>query len=183
MSIFIVVLVVLAVGIWLGFLIGFSRAMREAAARMQRPKRPVIAWFLIAGASICLAVAVSASLYSWHFVSTAARATGTVTELREHTDKEHDSTSYAPTFSFRDAAGVEHTVVSTLYSSPPQHRIGETVPVLYRPTDPQSARVDGYWYLWGLPTITGLLGGFYLPVGLVVLFWPRIAARFRRQTV
>jgi hypothetical protein len=180
MGTLILVLVILGIGIWIGFMIGFSKAMFKVAARMQRPKRPVIAWVIIAMACICLVIAAGSSLHSWRFVSTAARTTGTVTELRDYTDRENGGTSYAPTFSFRDSGGVEHSVASSLYSSPPQHRVGDTLPVLYRPNEPTSARVDGYWYLWGMPTVTGILGGLYLPVGIVILFWPRIAARIGR---
>jgi hypothetical protein len=53
--------------------------------------------------------------------------------------------------------------------------------ILYRPSDPQSARVDDHRHLWGVPTITDLIGCFYLPVGLVVLFWTRLVGRFRRR--
>lgn len=181
MGVFIVILVVLAVGIWLGFIIGFSRAMREVVARMRGPKRRATAWFLIAGACVCFVVAVSTSLYSWYFVSTALRTTGTITELRERTEKEHGGIAYAPIYKFRDAAGAEHSVASNLYSAPPLHRVGDTVQVLYHPTDPVNARIDGYWYLWGIPTVTGLLSGLYLPLGLIVFFWPRIIGRFGGQ--
>jgi hypothetical protein len=176
-----IILAVFALGIWCGFLIGFSRAMRQAAVRMQGPGRRATPWVFIAGGSISLVIALAALLHSWWFVNTAARATGIVIEMREQTDKEDGATTYSPTFRFRDASGAEHTVASTASSSPPRHRIGDAVRVLYRPSDPESARIDGYWYLWGFPTITGFVGTFSLAIGLVVLFWPRLLARFKRQ--
>jgi hypothetical protein len=177
MGIAIIIFVVLAFGISFGFITCVLRTLAKQGL-LPRPKRPAVAWFLMGSACICLVVALGAAFYSWHFVGTAERTTGTIIEMREQRDKENGGTLYAPTFSFRDASGVQHIVASNVWSAPPQHRVGDTVAVLYQPTDPQGARMNGYWHLWGLPTITGLLGGIYLPIGLVLLFWPRIIGRY-----
>jgi hypothetical protein len=181
MGILILVLVVLATGVWLGFLLGFSKSMREVAKQTQaRSNRPLIGRLFVGAGCVCLVVAIGATLYSWNFIRTALRTTGTVIEMREQTDKETGDKLHAPTVAFHDPDGTERRITSNLYSDPPLHRVGDTVPVLYQPDAPDSARVDGFWYHWGLTTIAGLLGGLQLSVGLVVLHWPKITARLRR---
>ena len=84
-----------------------------------------------------------------------------------------------PSVSFRDAQGAEHIVYSSTASYPPKHQVGDTVRVLYSPEHPRDAKIESFFSLWGLPFVTGLLAAFYLPLGLLVWFWPRIVARFR----
>jgi hypothetical protein len=168
----------LVIGIQIGFFIGFSRVMRAAATRLQ-PRRPVIAWFIIGSAVICLLIAIVSFFYSWTFSRSVVRAEGKVIQLRERQDSEH-GTMYSPVVLFRDSSGADHTINSSGYSTVPHHRIGESVVVLYRPDEPSSAKLNEFMEVWGLPTIAGFLAGFYLPVGFMVLYWPKIWQRFQR---
>jgi formate/nitrite transporter FocA (FNT family) len=182
MGILILVLVVLAAGVLLGFLLGFSKSMRETAKQTPaRSNRPFIGRLFFGAGCICLVVAIGATFYSWNFIRTAHRTTGTVIEMREQTDKETGSKNYAPTVVFKSLGGTEHQITTSFYSYPPLHLIGDTVPVLYHPDTPDSARVDGFWYHWGLTTIAGILGGLHMSAGLVVLRWPRIRGRLGRS--
>ena len=182
MGILILIMVVLTAGISIGFMLGFSRAMREAANRIHGTKRPVIAKLVIGLGCAALVGALATSLHTWHFTRIAQRASGTVIEMRQQTDKDSGSVIYAPTFRFQDATGAQHTVSSGFYSSPPEFHVGDGVTVLYRGDDPQTARIDSYWQVWGLPSLLGIIGSIELPVGLVILFWPKITGRLRRQT-
>ena len=182
MGTFILIAIVLVTGIWIGFLLGFSRAMREASSRIHGTRRPTIAWLLIGLGSLALAGALGTAIYFWHFTLTAQRTKGSIIEMREQTDKDSDTIVYAPTFRFADASGSSHTVSSSFYSSPPEFRVGDRVTVLYRSNAPEDARIDAYWQIWGLPTLLGIGGCVELPVGLIVLFWPRITGRFKNQT-
>jgi hypothetical protein len=179
MGTLILILVVLVAGISFGFMLGFSRAMREAASRIHGTKRPVIARLLIGVGCLALVVALATSLHTWHFTRVAQRTSGTVIEMREDTDKDSGSVSYAPTFRFQDATGAEHTVASSFFSAPPEFRVGDRVGVLYRAGSPKAARIDSYWQVWGLPSLLGIIGSIELPIGLVILFWPKITARLR----
>jgi hypothetical protein len=183
MGTLILIIVVLVAGISFGFMLGFSRAMREAASRIHGTKRPVIAARLVMGIGcLALIVALATSLHTWRFTRVAQRTSGTVIEMRENTDKDSGNVSYAPTFRFQDATGAEHTVASSLFSSPPEFRVGDRVGVLYRADSPTSARIDSYWQVWGLPSLLGIIGSIELPIGLVILFWPKITARFRKES-
>jgi hypothetical protein len=182
MGIVILIVVVLIAGISFGFILGFSRSMHEAASGIHGTRRPTIAWVIICLGCAALLGALGTMLYTWHFTSVAQRASGTVVEMREQTDKDSGSTSYAPTFHFQDASGSPHTVSSSFFSSPQEFHVGDVVTVLYRRDDPQSARIDSYWQVWGLPSLLGIGGCIELPIGLIVLFWPKIIVRFRGQT-
>jgi hypothetical protein len=163
-------------------MIGVSRAMREAAGKIHGMKRPVIAKLVIGMGCAVLVGALATALHTCHFTRIAQRTRGTVIEMRQQTDKDSGSVSYAPTFRFPDAAGAQHTVSSSFYSSPPEFHVGDSVAVLYRSDDPQTARIDSYWQVWGLPSLLGIIGSIELPVGLIVLFWLKITGRFRRES-
>ncbi|WP_246691131.1 MULTISPECIES: DUF3592 domain-containing protein [unclassified Mesorhizobium] len=45
---------------------------------------------------------------------------------------------------------------------------GDSVPVAYDPTDPQNASVDSFAGRWFLAGLAGLLGGFFLLIGIVL---------------
>ena len=182
MGIIILVVVILAAGIFIGFMIGFSRAMREAASKMQGPKRPVFGRVATTVGGLSLLFALGSWIYTVHFTHVAARTSGTVVEMLQQTDKDGDVT-YAPTFRFQDATGIQHTVSSSAYQSPPEFHVGDTVTVLYLRDAPQTARIDSFWQLWGLPSLAGIIGSITLSAGIIVMAWPKIVGRFRGQPV
>jgi hypothetical protein len=145
----------------------------------KRSTRKYIAGILIGGGIISGVVALVSFLVDWRFVGTAARADGRVIQVLEF--KGEDGPVYAPVFSFRDARGAEHTVYSSTASYPPEHEVGEAVRVLYSPQSPREAKIDRFFSLWLLPFITGVIASLYLPVGLLIWFWPRIVQRFRHD--
>lgn len=181
MGIFFITLAVLAVGTLLGLLLLLrdSRAELAAEARM----RTVGTLLCIVIGSVLLLTAGGSSLYSWHFVSTSVRTTGKITALRSKTDSKDGTTRFAPSFTFQDSAGGEHLVSASVYSAPSQHQVGDSVGVLYRPTNPQGARIDAYMHIWGLPTATGVFGVILLPFGLWQMLRHRLVARFRGQSL
>lgn len=74
-------------------------------------------------------------------------------------------------------AGAVHTVPSRVYSSAPEFRLGDPVPILFRPDAPESARIDSYWHVWGLASALGIISAIALPAGFVFVFFPRILSR------
>jgi hypothetical protein len=185
MGIFILVVVVLIAGISIGFMIGFSRAMREAAIKIYGRRHSFVVFGRLATilGSLSLLVAFGSWIYTLHFTHVAAHTSGMVIEMQQQTDKDTGSVSYAPTFRFQDAAGVQHTVSSGFFQSPPEFHVGDAVSVLYLSDAPQTARIDSFWQVWGLPSLAGLLGSFTLFVGLIVTFWPNIIGLFRGRSV
>lgn len=170
-------------GIWFGMLLGFSRAAREAAVKLQTNPRPRLAgWCLTAGGGLGLLVSAGTFLSDLHFAQEARPATGTVTEIRSLPNPQNRETTYTPTFRFADETGQAHTVASSLYQSPPAFQVGDRVPVLYLPANPQSARINTFSQMWLLPLLFGILGGVSVVIGQIVLRWPQIRARFQRRS-
>ena len=155
---------------------------KEKACPDHGTKRPAIAWTLIGIGGVFLVVALAFSLHAWHFTRIAQRTTANVIEMLSQTDKDSGMVTYAPTFKFQAADGSPHTVSSSFYSAPPAFHVGDSVTVLYRSDDPQTARIDSYWQVWGIASLFGIFGSVLLPAGLVVLFWPKITAPFRKRT-
>jgi hypothetical protein len=105
-----------------------------------------------------------------------------VVEVRPHSVGD-DETAYFAIFSFTDDKGGEHTVRSRLSSSPAQERVGDVIPILYPPSEPDRARIGTHRYVWGLTIASAVPGVVVLPVGLIILLWPTLAVRFRKETV
>jgi hypothetical protein len=102
------------------------------------------------------------------FVTGAARATGTVVDLRYERSSDGGG-AYYPTVAFVTAGGDSVTVRSRVGSSPPSWRVGETAEVLYDPANPLDARMSGFFQLHigsfvlgVLATVFGGIGGIWL---------------------
>ncbi len=171
----------LGAGIWFGFMLGFSKAMREAAAKMQTTRSPVLGWGATGVGTVMLFIALGTGLYNWHFIRVARTATGIVTEMRTSQGHDGNDLTYAPVFRFTDDSGQGHTVASTLYQSPPAFQVGDSVPVLYVPANPQSARINTFGQIWFIPIFLGIFGTIWVLIGQIVLRWPQIRAWFREE--
>jgi hypothetical protein len=176
-GIVILILITLATGIWIGFLLGFSKAMREAAARLAKPGKPVGGRIFLTAGILSLITALGFSIHSIHFSRNAARAKGQVLELREHHDKDQDTT-YSPVVSFRHAGGSTHLVESHSSSSPPSYHIGDTVPVIYPSRNPEDAKIDEFMEVCGAEVVCSSLGLIFILAGLASLYSGRIKQRF-----
>jgi hypothetical protein len=175
MGITILILVALGTGIWIGYLIGFSKAMREAAGRLvakAATSKPVRAWAFIAVSMTCLVLAVGFAIHTAFFLRVATRTNGRVVELRERRDKDN-RTTYFPVVSFHDAGGAEHLIESHTSTFPAGDHIGETLPVLYSNRNPEDAAIDQFMEIWGAAIISGVLGFIGLVAGFGELFWRR----------
>jgi hypothetical protein len=137
---------------------------------MQQGNTTTVPWVFIIVGFLALFGSIGTAIHSWDFVKHAVRGEGKITAMREQYDRKDQSSTYAPTFQFRDASGHEHTVESHTSSYPPAHRVGDIVPVIYKPSEPDNARIDSFLYNWGLPTLFGIIGIVGLPVGLCSLY-------------
>lgn len=117
---------------------------------------------------LCLAIAAVGTWSTKNFLDESLVAEGTVIAL-DPSSSDGD-TLFRPIVSFvtEDGSPVEFT--SSLGSSRPSHRVGDTVAVLYRPDDPTDAEIRGFWRLWFGPVVLGGLGSLFCAIGVVVLF-------------
>lgn len=116
--------------------------------------------------------------FSYHetsaFVKAASKAEGTVVDLvavdamRDHR-RSTASRVYKPTVHFINNQGQKVTFTSSLGSNPPSYTKGQTLEVLYDPAEPQQARINELFSLWGDAIFLGGMGGIFLAMGTIVL--------------
>ena len=100
------------------------------------------------------------------FLEQAARTTGLVVELSA--SETSDDVTYAPVVEF-EQEGRKYRFRDSVGSNPPSHRIGEVVPVLYRPANPAESRIDhGIWNLL-LPLLIGGAGALMTLSGVWIM--------------
>lgn len=107
------------------------------------------------------------------FLATAVTTEGVVTEMVR--SRSSDSTTYSPVVEFTTESGelIEHS--STSGSNPPSYDVGEKVTVYYQPGQPHRAKISGFFSLWGLATIFGIMGSvfFFIGGGWIAYGWHR----------
>jgi len=131
--------------------------------------------FLVLGSGF-LVMGVVLGLITSNFVENGRQAQATVVSLQAVSGD--NGVTYAPVFQYSGADGREHTVTSHASSSPAGFSVGERVNILYSSKDPEDARIDTLWQLWGFPLIFCPLGGLFALVGAILLLVLR--RRFRQ---
>lgn len=110
---------------------------------------------------------VIGSVYSYShtrsFLAEASTGKGEVVELVR--SNSGDSDTYRPRVVFTTASGEEITFTSTSGSNPPSYSRGEQVDVFYLESQPNKAKVSGFFSLWGLSLISGCIGVVFLGFG------------------
>ena len=82
------------------------------------------------------------------FLRDAVRTTGRIVSFaQEGGNGRDDRPVYYPIFAYEDAAGATHTARSIAGSSEWAHALGQSVPVLYNPAQPDEARIESFWTL------------------------------------
>ena len=140
-------------------------------AQLQSYKKfaPVLAIFAL----ILIAVGVYQSVKITRLEARGLRAPGEVVRMKE----EHSSGSggghyvYYAIVRFRTEKNIAVEFKDSVGSSPPSHRLGDKVTVLYLPGSPQQdAIIDrGIWWNWAIPAIVFLTAAFivWLMVGML----------------
>lgn len=95
------------------------------------------------------------------FTASAAKAEGTVIDLQ----RSRSSDTYRPVVRFATSSGQPIEFVSSSGSNPPSYARGERVEVLYHPDDPNAAKINGWFSLWGGATILGGMGLLFFAIG------------------
>lgn len=109
------------------------------------------------------------------FLAQATKAEGTVVDLVQ--SKSSNSTTYRPVVHFINQDGQKIEFMSTAGSNPPSYSKGQKVEVLYRPTEPQNAKINGFFSLWGGSAILGGLGGVFFLIGSGIILASLLKSR------
>ncbi len=97
-----------------------------------------------------------------NFILESERAEGVVIEMVGS----GSGSGTAPIVEY-DVIGQKFTYRSTLYSSPPSYRVGESVEVFYKAANPEDAVLKGFMEQWFVVLLLGIIGGIFLLVGFV----------------
>ena len=82
---------------------------------------------------------------------------------------------YNPLIEFSTADGTVIRFNNSVHSS--SWGDGDSGPVAYDPTNPQNASVDSFAGRWFLAGLAGMLGGFFLLIGIVLIVLGRVLTR------
>lgn len=106
------------------------------------------------------------------FLETATAKPGVVTDLIR--SRSSDSNAYYPIVQFEYKPGSPVEFQSSSGSNPPSYSRGEEVRVLSTPGEPESARIDDFFSLWGVTLIVGGIGTAFFLVGAGMFVVPAI---------
>lgn len=95
---------------------------------------------------------VYAGYVSWQLEQSGERTTGNVVRLEESDSAEGGCCVYSPVIEFT-AGGQTYSFESDNASDPPAYDVGEQVPVLYNPANPETAQIDSFFERWLFPII------------------------------
>jgi len=95
---------------------------------------------------------VYAAYISWQLQTNGETTTGTVVRLDEQSDAEGGCCTYVPIVEFQ-AEGKTYSFDGNTASDPPQYDVNENVPVLYNPSDPNTAQINKFSDRWLMPII------------------------------
>jgi hypothetical protein len=109
------------------------------------------------------------------FLGEAVKAEGTVVELMQ--SRSSDSTTYRPVVHFINQDGQKIEFMSTAGSNPPSYSEGQKVEVLYLTTEPQNAKINDFFSIWGGAAILGGLGGVFFLIGSGIILAGSLASR------
>jgi hypothetical protein len=128
--------------------------------------------FLLVGTA-ALTVSVVVSVNRVNFIIDSVKTEGEVVEMvarQSSNTSRSSSVSYAPCILFTDIHGRQIEFVSSISGSRGFYEIGEKVDVIYDPELPEEARLNGFFTVWGVATVTGLGGAAFFSIGFVLLF-------------
>lgn len=111
-------------------------------------------WIVFANlffAAFCLWGAY-AGYVSWGLEQNGERTTGIVARLEESSDGDGGCCVYSPVIEF-EANGRTYSFEGGNASDPPAYDVGEQVPVLYDPADPNTAQINKWTERWLFPII------------------------------
>ncbi|MHC4758443.1 MAG: DUF3592 domain-containing protein [Planctomycetota bacterium] len=102
------------------------------------------------------------------FLETAVKTEGKVVEMeKSYSD---GNSRYCPIFTFVDNTGNEQRARSSVSSYPPPYEVGDNIPVLYDPQNPEKADIDSFWNLWLASVVFFVLSAPALIFGAVLAF-------------
>jgi hypothetical protein len=120
--------------------------------------------FLIAGVGLLVGCFFAFSRTK-RFLASAQEARAEVIGMQERIGNNHRDRVYYPVLRYRTQKGATQEVVSSVGSSPPRHKEGDSVVILYDPAKPNDVRIHSFFNVWIFPLVLGVTGGIFVAVG------------------
>lgn len=120
-------------------------------------------------AAFCL-WGVYAGYASWQLQTRGETAQGTVIRLDEQGDADGGCCTYVPVVEF-EAGGRLYSIEGNNASDPPAYRMGESVRVIYDPSNPEKAQIDKWSERWLFPIL--IIPSMIIAALVMSFFWVR----------
>jgi Protein of unknown function (DUF3592) len=88
-------------------------------------------------------------------------------------DRTSKGTTYTPVIRFETAAGASVIATANRSGSRRSYQVGQTVPVLYDPANPQKLEVNKFWDRWAMVAVALGAAVILLFIGISGLSSPR----------
>ncbi|MCL1131908.1 DUF3592 domain-containing protein [Shewanella sairae] len=126
--------------------------------------------FSIIGVCFLIGSAFS-SISTFNFIKSTVIGSGEVIGLTESRTSNSSSYTYAPIVYFSDSNDIGYEFTSSISSNPPSYQVGEFVEVMYLESNPNEAKINGFFSLWGLALILAFLGMVFSSIGFGMLLF------------
>lgn len=120
--------------------------------------------FLVVGVGLLLGFFFAFSR-TRRFLASAQEARAEVIGMKQSTGSSRDRVYY-PVLRYHTQQGTMKEVVSSVGSSPPRYKEGDSVVILYDPAQPGDVRIHSFFNVWVGPLVLGLLGVIMTGVGV-----------------
>ena len=117
---------------------------------------------------------VYAGYVSWQLDQNGQTTTGIVVRLEESDSSEGGCCVYSPVIEFVANNDQTYSFEGDTASDPPAYEVGEEIPVLYDPTDPDTAQINKWSERWLFPLIiipAMILAALIVNFFLIRAFW------------
>lgn len=106
------------------------------------------------------------------YYASTSRASGKIVEIEKQQNQK--DITYYPVFSFADSAGATHIIhtsqTRTWSGWNRFYKVGDTVEVLYPANEPQKARLNNLFSVWGWVLVFGGVGLILVIAGIVLWY-------------
>lgn len=113
-------------------------------------------------------IGVMNALDTRSFIDSSIQTQGTVIDVVRRSSRDSDghiSSAYYPVVKFTSASGEETIFESNTGTNPPSYSRGQSINILYNPQQPNAARENSWFTLWGFPAIFGGIGSIFVVIG------------------
>lgn len=131
----------------------------------------------LAAGIIFLLVGLAMLAGSYHATTQYVKTNGQIVDAKEEEDLDDGRIFYAPIVDFTTPDQKTHRFTSSV-STKTEPVMGETVPVLYNPTDPDDAVIENRFDMYGLPGILTAFGIFFTSI---FMFGPKRGILHQKQ--